>query len=271
MYPLNRYRTRDRSGALTLFNAASRVLRQFGTDAHLWMPGVGYVNGVTASNWIDSAGTVAGEVDQPVGRVNDSGGGSINATQSTTASKPILRQTSGRYRWQFDGTDDRLSLSSVPFQQAEDHCVVGGAELSTAGSRRVVFCLRNSTNNAPLVAEIGFSPSGFANARWRDDAFALVDLVGSTSLQGQSTVLAARKSGATRLLRANGVQVGSSTTAIGGATTLNNATIGAGIGASLLDPMIGNIYPVIAIKGTVSDADLLTLEKFVGACSGVTI
>lgn len=56
-----------------------------------------------------------------------------------------------------------------------------------------------------------------------------------------------------------------------GATTLNAAAIGVEPLATPTQFMNGNIGPVIAIKGTVSDADLMTLEKWVGSLSGVTI
>ena len=46
------------------------VLRSFGADAHLYLPGVGYVNGIDAGNWLDT-GFAATAVDQPVGLAMD--------------------------------------------------------------------------------------------------------------------------------------------------------------------------------------------------------
>jgi len=79
------------TAAQRVVNDALRVFRTFGSDSHIWLPGVGQVNGLTAGNWIDSAGTVPAVIDNPVGKVTDSLGG-IHATQSTTGSKPILRR-----------------------------------------------------------------------------------------------------------------------------------------------------------------------------------
>jgi len=79
------------TAAQRVVNDGLRVLRSFGQDAHIWLPGVGQVNGLTAGNWIDSAGTVPAVIDNPVGKVTDSFGG-IHATQSLTGSKPILRR-----------------------------------------------------------------------------------------------------------------------------------------------------------------------------------
>ena len=49
------------------------------------------MNGLQAGNWIDSGLTQAALVDNPVGGVQDAMGG-INATQTLTGSKPILRR-----------------------------------------------------------------------------------------------------------------------------------------------------------------------------------
>jgi hypothetical protein len=64
------------------------ALRQI-DGAHAYLPGEGSVLGMRAGNYIDSAGTLAGVLDSPVGRVEDVFGG-IHASQNTTADKPKL-------------------------------------------------------------------------------------------------------------------------------------------------------------------------------------
>jgi len=59
---------------VTVIQQAIAVLRKFGSDAHVYLPGVGMLNGLTAGNYIDSAGTTAGVVDQPVGLALDAMG-----------------------------------------------------------------------------------------------------------------------------------------------------------------------------------------------------
>lgn len=49
---------------------ALAVLRTFGTDAHMYLPGLGWVNGADAGNWLDTA-FAATAVDSPVGLVMD--------------------------------------------------------------------------------------------------------------------------------------------------------------------------------------------------------
>ena len=78
------------AGGTTLAAQVAAIFRKYGTDAHVYLPGIGVINGLTAGNYLDSAGTTAATVDNPVGLVVDSGG--INAIQATTANKPILRR-----------------------------------------------------------------------------------------------------------------------------------------------------------------------------------
>jgi hypothetical protein len=56
---------------------------------HLYLPGVSSTFGVSTGNYIDSAGTQVAVLDSPVGLVVDTTG-VINASQSTTANKPVL-------------------------------------------------------------------------------------------------------------------------------------------------------------------------------------
>ena len=57
---------------------ALAVIASYGTDAHVYLPGIGVINGLTAGNYLDSAGTTAATVDNPVGLVLD-GAGSVGA------------------------------------------------------------------------------------------------------------------------------------------------------------------------------------------------
>lgn len=342
---------------LTLAQRVSSILRKYGTDAHVYLPGIGVINGLTAGNYLDSAGTTAATVDNPVGLVTDANG-TINATQATTANKPILRRgavnlllnsatlstqnvttvaapytlsftgtgsvklsgtnttllsgtgannrvsatftptagtltltvtgsvtnaqlqvgtspttyiqtttapassSTGNYWWQFDGTDF-LSLGSVPFQMANDHCVIVGAN-PTKLDTRAVFGVGTGTARVCTI---------YLNDTWRlrylDDAAVAYEIVSlSNAVTNTNYVVSGRKVANTRVLRVNGVQQSTDSTAIG-TTTATVANIGAVSNGAA--QFLGSIYPVIAIKGTVTDADLLTLEKFVGSLSGVTI
>jgi len=189
----------------------------------------------------------------------------IHATQATTANKPILRQSAGRYSWQFDGVNDSLSLSAPLFQMSDDHAVIAG--FNAAVINKYIFS-QNNTAATTLVASLRIDAAGAPNALWQDDSATLVNVASSTSCIGLNTVATGVKIGNAKRLRVNGVQQGATNNTVLGATTLNNASIGSYTTAGNFQ---GSIYPVIAIKGTVSDADLLTLERFVGQLSGVSI
>jgi len=78
-------------GSLSPTQRAVAVLRKFGTDAHVYLPGIGALSGLTAGNYLENTAVNPGVVDQPVGAVLDSVGG-IHATQATAANRPILRR-----------------------------------------------------------------------------------------------------------------------------------------------------------------------------------
>lgn len=57
------------AGAQTLVAQALAILAKYGSAANLYLPGVGAISGITAGNWLDSAGTTAATVDNTVGLV----------------------------------------------------------------------------------------------------------------------------------------------------------------------------------------------------------
>lgn len=70
---------------------AIAFLRSLGSDAHVWLPGVGSVNGLYANNYILSDGSTGlAPVDQYVGLVKDAmnPASGVPAIQATTANKP---------------------------------------------------------------------------------------------------------------------------------------------------------------------------------------
>jgi hypothetical protein len=58
----------------TIVQQVAVILAKYGTDAHVYLPGIGVINGLTAGNYLDSAGTTAATVDNPVGLVLDAAG-----------------------------------------------------------------------------------------------------------------------------------------------------------------------------------------------------
>jgi hypothetical protein len=73
------------AGLITIPQRVRAIFRKYGSDAHLYLPGVGTVSGFHTGNYLDSAGTTVATVDNPVGLVLD-GAGSVSDTElSSTA------------------------------------------------------------------------------------------------------------------------------------------------------------------------------------------
>lgn len=246
---------------------AAAILASYGTDAHIYLPGIGALNGYTLGNWLDSGGTTPATVDNPVGLVQDAIG-TIHVSQGTTANKPILRKPSNNYYWEFDGTDDILEASSAPWGASDDYCVTMGASSDTTGVSNYAFKIGATAASSALAPMITFASSNSVVAYWRDtSAVLLTASSGYTYSAGVPIVVSARKVGDSKFCRVNGVSGAAETTPIGASASLDHMKIGAWSPTPTFD---GKIYPIIAIKGTVSDANLLILERWVGSLTGPT-
>jgi hypothetical protein len=188
--------------------------------------------------------------------------GGIPLTTTAAASS-----SGGNYFWRFDGTDDRISLGAPLFQMSDDFAVVVGYKPSViAGYKSPFFPASNSATFARLGA-IGIDPSGQVIFYNTNDAGTFFAPQIGTTVANESFV-------ASGVCRSNVVKgrknAGSfsTTSTLSGAFTINAAAIGTAQGFDFANGYSG---PIFAIKGNVSDADLLTLEKFVAQWMGVTL
>lgn len=86
---------------LTAIQRAISLLRRFGSDAHLWLPGVGTLNGLTCGNYLESTGNTLLTVDNPAGLVLDalgSVGDNLFSDAAVLFSGESSRVSSGVYR-----------------------------------------------------------------------------------------------------------------------------------------------------------------------------
>lgn len=228
------------------------VLQKYAPNAHLWMPGVGKVYGMEAGNWQGLAPAAAG-VD--VSKVDDHFGG-IAATMATAANQPTLQE--GPYRWELNGSSDHFQLPPV-FQMSDDFCVVAGAQIGARGTA-CIFGQSNQGNHA--LPQLMFDNSGRLGG-YAMGGGAIVNAFGGPDNAGAgpmvATLLARSKA---MSVRRNGAQVASGT--LGGTYALaSKGAIGAFPTLNPSEFLGGQLYPVIAIKGTVTDADLAVLEGFI--------
>lgn len=111
------------------------------------------------TTFTDTAGTALATVGDAVARINDLSGNGHNATQATTAARPILRQDAGGlYYLEFDGVDDVLISPSAVFFGEASSMILGAESFATSGLRTI------GTN----ASSIGFlfsttQPYGFVN------------------------------------------------------------------------------------------------------------
>lgn len=247
---------------------AAAILASYGTDAHIYLPGIGALNGYTLGNWLDSGGTTPATVDNPVGLVQDAIG-TIHVSQGTTANKPILRKPSNNYYWEFDGTNDNLSnVGAAPFQQTDDQCVIAGASRPTTVGEKYIFSVRRQASANPIATVLTMNSGGVIRALWRNDAGTLISVYpGASFIENTPLVVSARKVGNNKVCRVNGVAGAVESTAIGATSTFDLVYVGDLSGTNYFD---GHIYPIITIKGTISDANLLILERWVGSLTGPT-
>ncbi len=182
--------------------------------------------------------------------------GGIPTTTATAASNP----SAGKYWWSFDGSNS-LAVASVPYQVTDDHCVTLVARRETLTSFRDVFSVGGATSTPYLTLIETDNGTTTVYAGWRSDAAVAVTLT-STWAAGEVAVWTMRQVGNTRVLRKNGVQVATNTTALG-TTTVTQTGIGIAFGgATYFNGAIGWVVP---LKATMSDADCLTVERLVSS------
>jgi hypothetical protein len=193
------------------------------------------------------------------------------ASEYIPATSAAASSPSGNYYWQFDGSNDSLALSAVPFQMADDHCVVAGYAPTSLAANADLYAQRSTASANPITL-LRVSTSGAVQALHRDDAGTIQTASSTGSVAaGSSCVASMRRSSGVAIARRNGGNQSPDGTQAFGTTTFTSAAIGVSPLATPGGFSNGSIYPVIAIKGTVTDADLLTLERWVGSLSGVSI
>ena len=173
-----------------------------------------------------------------------------HATQTTTANKPVLRVTGGKYYGEFDGINDSLltgnlaltntfsivvagNLSSLPSQQTLIGEDTGGAQVYVTSGGAIVF------------AKVGTG--------------VLATTAAGEVVAGTPFVATATLAGGNAIIRKNGVQKVSTASAL----TLS-ATTGARIGGTFAgaEYCAGSLSAVGVLQGASTNAELLTIEKW---------
>lgn len=195
-------------------------------------------------------------------------GGTSNATQST--SPPVYVAA---------GIAPSLTFNAVPYSiinpfnvVGDDVAVIAGVTPSgtaptlSAAKSIVALSATNTTNKYGRLAGIMFSQAG-VTAEWYGDTGGDFQATWAYPVGTYTTprVCTSRKVGNLGSLRINGVQ--NATVDLTSFTTSFTPTAG-WIGAQFANDtsaFTGSLYGVIAVKGGISDADLLVLEQFMNS------
>lgn len=184
--------------------------------------------------------------------------GGIPLTTSAAASNA----SAGKYSWAFDGVDDTLLLGSAPFTMADDHFVICSASNNKTTGACIIYGGAGPTT--ARLAQIYYN-NATPNISWLDDATTgNIIFTSSSQVLGSVQILSCRKSAPLFVARQNGVVFGSTSLINPGITTIEATRIGAHkLTATNLHQ--GSIGPVIAGKGTLTDSEMLTLERLVAS------
>lgn len=266
------------SGGARLVSAAAVKLSDGNVLAAVVVTGNGVVKGYAVAGYPNSGATlgiygaqytgdgVSGIYLYSMGIIQ----GALTAQQILAADGIPLTTTApasssaGAYKWEFDGTDDFMSLGSIPFQIADDHCVIAAVRPNSTNIGKHIL---NPANGAASqqVGCIRVDGASKYTASWCDDTTTVASVADSAALNvGESSVVTARKIGSVGALRKNGLQIGSTNLSAIGATTL---TLPGVLGAFKSGAAASNIHlhGAAVIKGTVTDAQALIFERGLNA------
>lgn len=223
----------------------------------------------------DAAGTVpVTAAGQPVGLMLDKSGRNNHASQTVSASRPILQRnaTTGAYYLAFDGVDDFLVTNNIDFTATNKVSLFAGVrKLSDVGDGMLVESSPDLNSNngafylaAPLGAAPTYSSGSKGTIRQNATAFGYNSPISNVIASRISTSLD------TNILRVNATQVASSS-ADQGAGNYGNYPLFIGRRGAYSIPFNGHIYSLIGISRLTTDAETLALEKAIAKATGVTL
>ncbi len=122
--------------------------------------GVWYDPSVVSSVWKEDTRMTPAVADDAVGAIDDLSGNGHHLLQVTASKRPILRNASGLWYLDFDGTDDRMDTASNPFGATLSNGWAGMAWREVTRQNSQGFNLSGDFATAAKV--------WFANLPWSD-------------------------------------------------------------------------------------------------------
>lgn len=188
-----------------------------------------------------------------------------------TTSAPLSNGV-GPWWLDFDGVDDYLALSSVPFQQTDKHYVSAVVKCnSVAAVNKPVIHIGGATDTARLSTLYFISnDTNAVRNTWRDDANTQIVFTDSATTGTNIVSMSGVFDGTRRSLRVKSKTIGTSEASLG-TTTLSSATVGRNTVGTLYLP--GAIYSIVLgkLNTPISESEMKILEKFFSKEAGLSI
>lgn len=183
-------------------------------------------------------------------------------TQSTAASRPVLRQSGGVYSWQFDGSNDSFSSTQTP----------GNAGFFCASANVIDSGVLRTLLGAGAGSD---ASSGVWLARAASNALTLQVGNGTTRNSVSAAYPVATNSVASSGWDSSSMFVGVNGTETSGAKTVDctsSNTMNIGVLTGTTNPMLGTIGATIIMPTVLPTAsERATLRQFIASLSGVTM
>lgn len=215
-------------------------------------------------------------VGNPVSSLLDTSGRGNTATSSTAGSQPILRQSGALHYLEFDGVNDWMQTAAIDLAARDELTVILGLRklVNTPAGIPIELSGNAFSNPGAFYLAAPESTGGGADYRFyaRGNSAPAAGVTSGAILAPDTCVLTATSdiSANSRVLRRNGVQVGGSTTVMGGGNWRSYPFyLGARAGTSLC--FNGWIFGLIVINRQLSAAELAAAEGWMAAKAGVTL
>lgn len=186
-----------------------------------------YVKSDLTNVFSDTAGTTPlTAVGQPIARLNSVVGSAIAFTQSTATSRPLLARGANRYTMDFDGTDDALLASAVPFTSGDDMVIIVAGQAADSAAVRIALNMGNA-NATVRFPYMGFNTTDTGYVSWRGDTGSALEVNSTITAEGRPVVLTAHKVGTAHNLYLDGGLNGTTATgSLGSIASLTRFRIG---------------------------------------------
>ena len=220
----------------------------------------------------DAAGTVpVTAVGQAVGLVLDKSGRNNHAVQTTSASRPILRQNAvtGAYYLEFDGSDDFLATNKIDFTSTDKVSLFAGVRKLSDAASGVVVELSESIGITGTFSLLAPGSSGAYSYSAAVNKGTLVQTRDGVFAPAPDSSVVTAKISSNMSISTNGVLRSELAVAGSGNFSKHPLYIGRRGGSSL--PFNGHIYGLIGIGKLVSDSETTIIEKELAKRTGVTL